>query len=1660
MGSRQLSSRFTGIRWIILLNRLQTIVQQIHRESPGYSPQRVLDYCSVDSLGVAGLFFATGQRLLSSRYSQGVAGYSSKRFLDYCPVEIHRESLGFFLNGFSTIVEQIHREPLGYSSQWVQDNCPVDSQGVDGLFFSTDSRLLSSRYSQGVAGLFFSTGSRLLSSRFTGSRRVILLSGFQAIVQQIHWESLGYSSQRVLDYCPVDSQGVPGLFFSMGSRLLSSRFAGSLWVILPNGFSSIVQQIHRKSLGYSSQRFPDYCPVDIHRESLCYSSQRVLDYCPVDSQGVAGLFFSTGSRLLSSRFTGSRWFILLNGFQTIAQQLFTGSRWVILLNGFQTIVKQIHRESLVYSSQRVPDYRPVVIHRESLGYSSQRVPDYCTVDSQGVAGLFFSTGSRLLSSRFTGSPWVILLGGFKNIVSRFTGSRWVILLNGFQSIVQQIHRKSLGYSSQRVPDYCPVDIHRESLCYSSQRVLDYCPVDSQGVAGLFFSTGSRLLSSRFTGSRWVILLNGFKTIVQKIHRESMGYSSQRILDYCPVDIHRESLGYSSQRVLDYCPVDSQGVAGLFFSAGSRLLFSRFTGSRWVILLKGFQTIVQQIHRESLGYSSRWVQDYCPVDSQGVSGLFFSTGSRQLSSRFTGSRWVILPNGFQTIVQQIFTGSRCVILLNGFQTIVKQIHRESLVYSSQRVPDYRPVVIHRESLGYSSQRVPDYCTVDSQGVAGLFFSTGSRLLSSRFTGSPWVILLGGFKNIVQQIHRESLGYSSQRVLVNCPVDSQEVAGLFFPTGSRLLSSRYSQGVAVLFFSTGSRLLSSRFTGSHWVILLNGFQTIVQKIFTGSRWVILLNGLQIIVHQISTVSCWVILLNWFQTIVKQIHRESLGYSSQRFLDYCPVEIHRESLGYSSQQVLDYCPLDIHRESLGYSSQRFLDYCPVEIHRESLGYYSQQVLDYCPVDIHRESLGYSSQRVQDYCSVDSLGVAGLFFSKGSRLLSSRFTGSPWVILLDGFKTIVQQIQRKSLGYSSQRVPDYRPVVIHRESLGYSSQRVLDYCQVDSQGVAVYSSQLVPDYCTVDSQGVAGLFFSTGSRVLSSRFTGSPWVILLGGFKNIVQQIHRESLGYSSQLVLVNCPVDSQEVAGLFFPTGSRLLSSGYSQGVAVLFFSTGSRLLSSRFTGSRWVILLNGFQTIVKQIHRESLVYSSQRVPDYRPVVIHRESLGYSSQRVPDYCTVDSQGVAGLFFSTGSRLLSSRFTGSPWVILLGGFKNIVQQIHRESLGYSSQRVLVNCPVDSQEVAGLFFPTGSRLLSSRYSQGVAVLFFSTGSRLLSSRFTGSRWVIFLNGFQTIVKQIHRESLVYSSQRVLDYCPVVIHRESLGYSSQRVLDYCQVDSQGVAVYSSQRFLDYCQVEIHRASLGYFSQRVLDYCPVDIHRESLGYSSQRVVDYCPLDIHSELLGYSSQLVLDYCQVDSQGVAGLFFSTVSRLLSSRDSQGVAGLFFSTGSRLLSTRYSQGVAGLFFSMGSRQLSSLFTGSRWVILLNGFQTIVQQIFTGSRWLFFSAVSRLLSSRDSQGVVGFFFLTGSRLLPSRFTGSRWVTFLNGFKTIVQQIHRDSLDYSSQQIVDYCPVDSQGVAGLFSSAGSRLLFSRFTGSRWVILRNRLETIVQQIFTGSRWLFF
>ena len=256
-----------------------------------------------------------------------------------------------------------------------------------------------------------------------------------------------------------------------------------------------------------------------------------------------------------------------------------------------------------------------------------------------------------------------------------------------------MNRESLGYSSQRVLDYCQ-QIHRESPGYSSQRVLDYCSVDSQGAAGLFFSMGSRQLSSRFTGSRWVILLNGFQTVVQQIFTGSR----------CVILLN-----------------------------GSILLSRRFTGNPSVILLNGFQTIIKQNHRESLGYSARRVQDYCPVDSQGVAGLFFSTGSRQLSSRFRGSRWVILPNGFQTIVQQIFTGSRCVILLNGFQTIVKQ----------------------------------------------------------RFTGSHWVILLNGSQTIVQQIHREPMGYFSQWVQDNCPVDEQGVAGLFFSTGCRLLSSRYPQ-----------------------------------------------------------------------------------------------------------------------------------------------------------------------------------------------------------------------------------------------------------------------------------------------------------------------------------------------------------------------------------------------------------------------------------------------------------------------------------------------------------------------------------------------------------------------------------------------------------------------------------------------------------------------------------------------------------------------------------------------------------------------------------------------------------------------------------------------------------------------------------------------------
>ena len=89
--------------------------------------------------------------------------------------------------------------------------------------------------------------------------------------------------------------GVAGLSFSKGSKILSGRYSQGV-------------------AGYTSQLFLDYCPVEIHRELLGYSSQRVLDYCQVDSQGVAGLFFPTGSRLLSSRFTGSRWFIIFNVF--------------------------------------------------------------------------------------------------------------------------------------------------------------------------------------------------------------------------------------------------------------------------------------------------------------------------------------------------------------------------------------------------------------------------------------------------------------------------------------------------------------------------------------------------------------------------------------------------------------------------------------------------------------------------------------------------------------------------------------------------------------------------------------------------------------------------------------------------------------------------------------------------------------------------------------------------------------------------------------------------------------------------------------------------------------------------------------------------------------------------------------------------------------------------------------------------------------------------------------------------------------------------------------------------------------------------------------------------------------------------------------------------
>ena len=766
MGSRQLSSRFTVSRWVILLNGFltivqqiftgsrkfwvillngfQTIVQQIHRESPGYSSQRVLDYCSVDSLGVAGLFFSTGSRLLYSRLSGSRWVILLNGFQTIVQQRFTGSRWVILLNGFQTIVQQIHRESLGYSSQRVLDYCQVDSQGV--------------------AGLFGSTGSRLLSSRFTESRWIILLNGFQTIVQQIHRKSLGYSSRRVLDYCQVDSQGVAGYS--------SQRFLDYCPVEIHReslGYSSkrvldyCPVDIYRESLGYSSQRVVDYCPVDIHSELLGFFSQRILDYCRVDSQGAAGLFFLMGSRQLSSRFTGSRWVILLNGFLKIVQQIFTGSRWVILLNGFQTIVQQIHRES--------------------PGYSSQRVLDYCSVDSLGVAGLFFSTGSRLLYSRLSGSRWVILLNGFYTIVQQiFTGSRCVILLNGFQTIVQQIHRESLGYSSQRV--------------------LDYCQVDSQGVAGLFFSTGSRQLSSRFTGSRWVILPNGFQTIVQQIHRESLVYSSQRVLDYCSVVIHRESLGYSSrrvldycqqihrespgyssQRVLDYCSVDSQGAAGLFFSMGSRQLSSRFTGSRWVILLNGFLTIVQQrftgsrwvfflngfqtiakqIHREPLGYSSQWVQDNCPADSQGVAGLFFSTDSRLLSSRYSQGVVGLFFSTGSRLLSSRFTGSRRVILLSGFQTIVQQIHWESLGYSSQQVLDYCPVDIHREALI-------------------ILLNGFQAIVQQRFTGSRWVFFLNGFSTIVEQIHREQLGYSSQWVQDNCPVDSQGVAGLFFSTDS--------------------------------------------------------------------------------------------------------------------------------------------------------------------------------------------------------------------------------------------------------------------------------------------------------------------------------------------------------------------------------------------------------------------------------------------------------------------------------------------------------------------------------------------------------------------------------------------------------------------------------------------------------------------------------------------------------------------------------------------------------------------------------------------------------------------------------------------------------------------------------------------------------------
>ena len=98
------------------------------------------------------------------------------------------------------------------------------------LFFSTGSRLLSSRYSQGVAGLFFSKASSLLPSRFSGSRWLY----FSTVSRLL--------SSR-------DSQGVAGLSFSKGSKILSGRYSQGV-------------------AGYSSQRILDYCPVDIHRESL------------------------------------------------------------------------------------------------------------------------------------------------------------------------------------------------------------------------------------------------------------------------------------------------------------------------------------------------------------------------------------------------------------------------------------------------------------------------------------------------------------------------------------------------------------------------------------------------------------------------------------------------------------------------------------------------------------------------------------------------------------------------------------------------------------------------------------------------------------------------------------------------------------------------------------------------------------------------------------------------------------------------------------------------------------------------------------------------------------------------------------------------------------------------------------------------------------------------------------------------------------------------------------------------------------------------------------------------------------------------------------------------------------------------------------------------